>query len=285
MTDFNQLMSTMRALDTGADRSLTESECATNPISATTPNNQPTMNVSISAQGIDNIETMMKLFQKVNPDMPDSSHEFSVNMGSPCGDNTAGTQMIKAETEAYSNEPEERVMGMDQVVRNGNDMNRSKRTYPRVSPGDNPRQAVQTEASCGTDKSKGSKKGSKLQRKIKEQLQAKFEGRGFEQEEKNRRKLRDLNVHFMYPITELGEEVGIRIITDVPGDPGYSGGHPDLAAPPSGDEFNYKIVDPETGEDIDDSIKYLENIRDAVDESKVRSYYEELLRDQDDAWY
>lgn len=270
MTDFNQLMSTMRALDTDADRSLTESECATNPISATTPDNQPTMNVSISAQGIDNIETMMKLFQKVNPDMPDSSHEFSVDMGSPCGDNTTGTQMIKAETEAYSNEPEERVMGMDQVVRDGNDMHRSKDTYPRVSPGDNPRQAVQTEASCGTDKPKGSEKSSKLQRKIKEQLQAKFEGR-----EQNQHL--DAN-EFEYTIPDIDYTVGIRVISYSPERPGYRGGHPDLAEPDYDGDFEYDIFHLKTGKD-------LEKLRRIIDSGDVEEQYTKLLRDQDDAWY
>lgn len=71
--DFNQLMMKMRELD----QPTTEAGCmdapmAPPPLSAVPPKPEtppPSMSVNINAQGLDNIEDMMKLFQKVNPDM------------------------------------------------------------------------------------------------------------------------------------------------------------------------------------------------------------------------
>ena len=72
--DFNQLMMKMRELDQPA----TEGSCGMDapmsppPLSAVPPKPDvppPSMSVNINAQGLDNIEDMMKLFQKVNPDM------------------------------------------------------------------------------------------------------------------------------------------------------------------------------------------------------------------------
>jgi hypothetical protein len=71
--DFNQLMMKMRELD----QPTTEGGCGMDapmapPLSAVPPKPDvppPSMSVNINAQGLDNIEDMMKLFQKVNPDM------------------------------------------------------------------------------------------------------------------------------------------------------------------------------------------------------------------------
>ncbi len=72
--DFNQLMMRMRELD----QPTTEGGCGMDspmmppPLSAVPPKPDvppPSMSVNINAQGLDNIEDMMKLFQKVNPDM------------------------------------------------------------------------------------------------------------------------------------------------------------------------------------------------------------------------
>jgi hypothetical protein len=72
--DFNQLMIKMRELD----QPTTEAGCGMDapmtppPLSAVPPKPDtppPSMSVNINAQGMENIEDMMKLFQKVNPDM------------------------------------------------------------------------------------------------------------------------------------------------------------------------------------------------------------------------
>lgn len=71
--DFNQLMARMRELD----QPTTEAGCGMDapmappmsmpPAKPDVP--PPSMSVNINAQGMENIEDMMKLFQKVNPDM------------------------------------------------------------------------------------------------------------------------------------------------------------------------------------------------------------------------
>jgi hypothetical protein len=79
--DFNQLMARMRELDQPAQaqvQSAPVAECG-DPIMGQAPmgmNNQmtpppahPSMSVNLNAQGMDNIESLMKLMTKVNPDM------------------------------------------------------------------------------------------------------------------------------------------------------------------------------------------------------------------------
>jgi len=76
--DFHQLLAKMQELDRPANQPTAE-ECGMMPPASPmgmppgmppkpeTP--PPSMSVNLNAQGMDNIEQMMKLFQKVNPDM------------------------------------------------------------------------------------------------------------------------------------------------------------------------------------------------------------------------
>ena len=149
--DFNQLMSKMREIDTATDSAPVEAECA--PMDMPTPTGMPqqpqtpppSMSVNLNAQGMDNIESMMKLFQKVNPDMmPKTPEPMPTLSVAPSMNKPEPMKMLpKMDAEAYANEPEEREMGIDSLVRDGNDLHKSKKTYPKVSGGDNPRQAVE----------------------------------------------------------------------------------------------------------------------------------------------
>lgn len=68
--DFNQLMAKMRELDQPTTEECGMSPMPTSSPSMTTPPPAPpSMSVNLNAQGMDNIEQMMRLFQKVNPDM------------------------------------------------------------------------------------------------------------------------------------------------------------------------------------------------------------------------
>jgi hypothetical protein len=80
--DFHALLAKMKAIDsmpTAAPVDQIAQECSdpmmsqstmTPPMSQMTPPpTHPSMSVNLNAQGMDNIEQMMKLFQKVNPDM------------------------------------------------------------------------------------------------------------------------------------------------------------------------------------------------------------------------
>ena len=77
--DFNQLMARMRELDQPTQAPVTPVEECGDPMMGQSPmgmNNQmppppahPSMSVNLNAQGMDNIESLMKLMTKVNPDM------------------------------------------------------------------------------------------------------------------------------------------------------------------------------------------------------------------------
>ena len=77
--DFNQLMARMRELDQPTQVQSQQVEGCGDPIMGQSPmgmNNQmppppahPSMSVNLNAQGMDNIESLMKLMTKVNPDM------------------------------------------------------------------------------------------------------------------------------------------------------------------------------------------------------------------------
>ena len=76
--DFNQLLAKMRDLDQPTIQSMPATEaCGDAPMPMSMPpsvNDQPppshpSMSVNLNAQGMDNIESLMKLMTKVNPDM------------------------------------------------------------------------------------------------------------------------------------------------------------------------------------------------------------------------
>lgn len=74
--DFHQLLAKLNQIDSRSTDQISN-ECGVpsatpmpTPVSNTTPPPPPpSMSVNLNAQGLDNIEQMMKLFQKVNPDM------------------------------------------------------------------------------------------------------------------------------------------------------------------------------------------------------------------------
>ena len=76
--DFNQLLAKMRDLDQPTTQSIPATEaCGDSPMPVSMPpsmNDQappahPSMSVNLNAQGMDNIESLIKLMTKVNPDM------------------------------------------------------------------------------------------------------------------------------------------------------------------------------------------------------------------------
>jgi hypothetical protein len=73
--DFHQLLAKMQQLDAPTEQGATEA-CRSpmgmlnkSPMDEKPDTPPPSMNVSMSAHGMNDIESMMKLFQKVNPDM------------------------------------------------------------------------------------------------------------------------------------------------------------------------------------------------------------------------
>lgn len=120
---------------------------------------KPTMNVTMTAQGVDEIGELMKLFTKVNPDMinqPEKPMDMPKIVKLPLD---LDNEKSDDKEEAYSNEPDE-VKHSDNV-HNGDDLNKKKGTYPKVAGGDNPmqdmRESIKAELQARLAELKGAK--------------------------------------------------------------------------------------------------------------------------------
>lgn len=185
--DFRDLYKKIRSLDT-AETSEPTAECGdmpTNempgmapPMAPSMEKNDtppPSMSVNMNAQGMDNIESMMKLFQKVNPDMMPTTDMKMPSMTSPMiklptdvdgmddeegatkdqedefhtdldklthktfGPSSDEEKMDKEKEEAWDNEPDEEYDDMSASIPSGDDLHKKKKGYPAVNGGDNPR--------------------------------------------------------------------------------------------------------------------------------------------------
>ena len=165
--DFKELYNRIRAIDTQTDEACGDPTTEM-PVPAMekpdTP--EPTMNVSMNAQGMDNIEGMMNLFRKVNPDMtvgdkPDMPMNPMAGIDAPMiklpldqdgmdnekpdfdadnDDMPGGEKDEKDEKEeAWDNEPEPEYDDMDAITSGGDDLHKRKGSYPATAGGDNPR--------------------------------------------------------------------------------------------------------------------------------------------------
>lgn len=203
--DFHQLLAKMQQLDAPTQVDAPVKECGEMPPApmntpATPPATPPSMSVNLNAQGMDNIEDLLKLITKVNPDMDkpatlpgltsepkiasitpslpplkmlpdfdaDNDHkvggeegpkEIDIELGKPEGpgaDGSAehegpeGEEPEDKEDEGFGNgltgHDDVEYKGMDAAVRDGNDLNKSKDTFPKVSGGDNPMQKQKFES-------------------------------------------------------------------------------------------------------------------------------------------
>ena len=61
------------------------------------------------------------------------------------GEDEFGDEEDGPEDEAYANEPDPKMGDVDDMTHDGNDLNKSKGTYPKVAGGDNPMQKVKEE--------------------------------------------------------------------------------------------------------------------------------------------
>lgn len=174
--DFNQLLSRMKEIDSvletptpgcGPSPAVSSiSPAQVQPQAMQTP--PPTMSVNLNAQGMSDIESMMKLFYKLNPEVTPSqpsvmpSTEFSVDTDMDTDIDMDGSAELKmlpdlsdepdlekypgkdsTREQSWDNEPEEHLMGLDKIIRQGDDLHKSKKTYPPVSGGDNPIQRTE----------------------------------------------------------------------------------------------------------------------------------------------
>jgi hypothetical protein len=160
--DFKAILEKMAELEA----SKVSEECGM-PMTPSAPNAPPaippSMSVNLNAQGLDNIESLMKLISKVNPDslggnvkeptLPMMTTEPSMAslrdkvMAAPAigiadGDIDPTDNDIDPEQEAFGNTPDgasgPEIKPLSAAVPNGDDLHRKKKQYPATQPGDNP---------------------------------------------------------------------------------------------------------------------------------------------------
>ena len=133
--------------------------------------------VSITASGKDNVSDLIAMMQdaagitQMGPAVTDEPTMLPAPDGDQEMDMAAMRDMIVGPkddepTEDYANAPEPEYGDMSDVIPDGNDLNRKKKSYPATQPGDNP-MAVEDD----------SDDTSELEARIKEELKAALEGK------------------------------------------------------------------------------------------------------------
>lgn len=184
-------MAKMRELDAPVSEAQVQ-ECGepmgmTPPMGETQPApSHPSMSVNLNAQGMDNIESLMKLFTKVNPDMMPKTDSPMPSLTGPGPtiasissepelkmlpldgpeddadpeDDNAVDMFPGADSDEEGEEEKEEAFGnsamgddgpwtgdIEDAIPSGNDLHKQKSTFPKVAGGDNPMQRVKE----GTD--------------------------------------------------------------------------------------------------------------------------------------
>lgn len=172
--DFHALVAKMQQLDRPSETTAVEgcgdpmpSMAPPMPPPDTPPPPPPSMNVSLNAQGLDNIESLMNLFRKVNPDMmpkmpepmpglsstptitsitpiPLKSTDIEKDFDADNDDKIGGEMDFEIDKkEAWENEPDEEEKDVDYMVNKlAGGMNGNHKTFPKVAAADNPMQKI-----------------------------------------------------------------------------------------------------------------------------------------------
>ena len=179
--DFQQLLAKMQELDQPQVESMPLDAVAEEPVAECPPDMPgamapsmpkadeppPSMSLNLNAQGMENIEQLMKLVTKVNPDMekpaiPSMSMEPTIASIKPSlpplkmlpdldadNDNMPGgekdidgdkPEMKKDKDEAFANsvgDSEPEVGDMDDLIRDGDDLHKKKSMHKAAAGGDN----------------------------------------------------------------------------------------------------------------------------------------------------
>ena len=167
--NFQQLYKKIADLDGTVVTESAVQECGDMPPAPMTPPKQPmSMTVNLNAQGEEDISSLMRLLTKVNPDMmpkgadvplPSVGPELTVGgpapkVSSPADDIKGDMMKLLPLDDSEDNEKEEgfqdattapdpEYKGIDAVTHDGNDLNKSKKTFPKVAGGDNPMQKAE----------------------------------------------------------------------------------------------------------------------------------------------
>ncbi len=214
--NFQELLSRLNQIETQPTVEVQAQECGDMPTPMNAPMNAPmsqpdtpppSMSINLNAQGLDNIEELMKLIKAVNPDMdkpemppigmtppgmpsmgsvpslpplkmlPDLDNEPADDMPGPDimnkpddgddgvnkahgdidndGDHDMDDHDMEKDKEdepkkdEWANSPngveaDPEVKDVDSVIMKGNDLHKSKGTYPKVAGADNPRQPMES---------------------------------------------------------------------------------------------------------------------------------------------
>jgi hypothetical protein len=175
--DFHQLLARMQQLDQPVGEQTTnEMGCGgMPPAPSTPPATPPSMSINMNAQGMENIADILKLIAKVNPDtapkdagLPSLSAPPSImsikpaeppmkmlpdldgdNDDKPGGEMDIDIEPMDKKKDEWANSPngvegEPEVKGLDAAIPDGNDLNKPKKTFPKVAGGDNPMQKMES---------------------------------------------------------------------------------------------------------------------------------------------
>lgn len=139
--NFNNLYKRIHDIDKGI-----VAECGEMPMSSSTPTTTPpSMSVSLNAQGMENIESLLKLMTKVNPDMMPKNDMPLPTMTDPViklgmsKPDMGGDEELEDGFDAATTHPNPEYKDISASIPDGNDMHKPKKGYPAAAGGDNPR--------------------------------------------------------------------------------------------------------------------------------------------------
>lgn len=140
--DFNKLYARIRDIDQSVEPAIVEYEMQnTSPAIPQTP--PVSMNVNLTAQGVDQIKELMALINGAQSSRMSEPMDLSMPAAADSSKCASGglADMMKlagqAEKESFANAPDEVVSGIDAVIPSGDDMHRSKRMFKKANGGDN----------------------------------------------------------------------------------------------------------------------------------------------------
>jgi len=134
--NFNDLYKRIHDIDKGVI-----AECGEMPMSSPTPPaTPPSMSVSLNAQGMDNIESLLKLMTKVNPDMMPKNDMPLPTMTNPIMKiGMRDREELEDGFDDATTHPSPDYKDISASIPDGNDMHKPKKGYPAAAGGDNPR--------------------------------------------------------------------------------------------------------------------------------------------------
>lgn len=129
-------------------------ECGDMPMSSTPPATPPSMSINLNAQGMDNIESLLKLMTKVNPDMMPKNDMPLPSMNDPVIKlgMSKPSEELEDGFDSATTHPDPEYKDISAAIPSGNDIHKPRKGYPAAAGGDNPRAMGETNDLVGTIK-------------------------------------------------------------------------------------------------------------------------------------